>query len=291
MPGAPLVQLQTEPEKHGAALLTFEEQDRSCGWLRRKQRFYDVCTSTNDVATSLVKDGYTDEIVVICNHQTGGKGRQGRRWDSWPGNLALSIVIRPQLKLALAHRIMMASALATVDALERLGIKAQIKWPNDILIKSNDDKCVEKLGPFRKVGGILLEHSSVGDWIDKSIIGLGLNLARPGPEQHIEILPQMGFLCDQRESLDLTLLCDTILESMEHMLSDGIRDATSQFLLESVKDKSVLLGKNVQVNTGDSCFRGVAENLGDDGGLIIRRGDNSLQTIYFGDVAMMPYLL
>ena len=104
-------------------------------------------TSTQDVARKLPVGS-----IVVADHQTAGRGRLERRWDS-PARTALlvSFVLRPDALLSLA---------AGVAAAEACGPEVRLKWPNDLLL---DD---------RKLGGILVETTP-----DRAICGVGINLS------------------------------------------------------------------------------------------------------------------
>jgi len=119
------------------------------------RRFAEV-DSTNRVAADLVRGGAVDGLVVVADHQTAGRGRQGRRWESEPGtSLLVSVVLRPVPALVtLAAGVAAAEACAAVA-----GAGVRLKWPNDVMADEG------------KLGGILSEL--VGD---AAIVGLGMNL-------------------------------------------------------------------------------------------------------------------
>ena len=109
-------------------------------------------TSTQDVARPLAIGS-----IVVAEHQTAGRGRLDRRWESPPGTaLLVSFVLRPNPMLSLA---------AGVAAAEACGGGVRLKWPNDLLLRG------------AKVGGILVEVTPT-----TAICGIGINLtwAPPG---------------------------------------------------------------------------------------------------------------
>jgi BirA family biotin operon repressor/biotin-[acetyl-CoA-carboxylase] ligase len=128
--------------------------------------FYQSIGSTNNQASDLAKQGAPHGTLVVAEEQTAGRGRAGRMWYS-PANaaLALSLVLRPKdVKPESAGGLTALGALAVVDALENVGIEAEIKWPNDVLVHD------------RKIAGILTEIS----WEDLEpefvILGIGVNV-------------------------------------------------------------------------------------------------------------------
>ncbi|MEL6765063.1 MAG: biotin--[acetyl-CoA-carboxylase] ligase, partial [Cyanobacteria bacterium J06607_6] len=109
-------------------------------------------------------------------------GQWGRTWVSAPGGLYLSLVLEPELAIASANLLTIASAWGVATSLENLGIPLQIKWPNDLVSQG------------QKVGGILAE-SRVGQnltaltavtrsqtpTLQHAVIGLGVNWRNPLP--------------------------------------------------------------------------------------------------------------
>lgn len=98
--------------------------------------------------------------------QMSGRGQRGNTWEAEPGkNLTISIVLKPEgVKPSEQFSISEVVALGIVKYLLTRGIDAQIKWPNDIYVGD------------RKICGILIENSLFGSEIERSIIGIGLNV-------------------------------------------------------------------------------------------------------------------
>lgn len=107
-----------------------------------------------------------DMTMVIADSQTAGRGQRGNSWESEPGcNLTFTLFHKPKGILpADQFAISEATALAVTDFLATIGIRAEVKWPNDIYV---DD---------RKIAGILIEHAVTSASIEHSRIGVGLNV-------------------------------------------------------------------------------------------------------------------
>ncbi len=121
--------------------------------------------STNDEAKRHISD--IDNLSVLSAlEQTAGRGQRGNSWTSAPGeNLMFSIVLKSPALMAEDHfALNEITALSVADFLSTYGIKAEIKWPNDIYVGD------------RKICGILIENSFRGNAISSSIIGIGLNI-------------------------------------------------------------------------------------------------------------------
>lgn len=110
--------------------------------------------STNALAFRL---GAAHGTVVLADAQTAGRGRRGRTWASLPGNLFLSILVRPPKAAALGQLALVAAVALgeALGAIEGIGFK----WPNDIVLDG------------RKIAGILIEADN-----GAAAVGIGVNL-------------------------------------------------------------------------------------------------------------------
>ncbi len=128
--------------------------------------FHKRIGSTNDEAKRLASDGAAHGTMVVADEQTGGRGRAGRRWSTPPGSaVAMSLVLRPDdVSTAQIGEMTVLGALATVEALERLGIQAWIKWPNDVLVSGG------------KAAGVLVESGWMDGQLLYSVMGIGINV-------------------------------------------------------------------------------------------------------------------
>ena len=108
---------------------------------------YDTLESSNRTAKLLALDGAVHGTLVLTAHQTAGRGRLGRSFESPAGKgVYLSVVLRPDLHTASAQTLTIAAAVAVCRAVEKLcGIRLGIKWVNDLYYQG------------KKVCGILTE--------------------------------------------------------------------------------------------------------------------------------------
>jgi BirA family biotin operon repressor/biotin-[acetyl-CoA-carboxylase] ligase len=142
-------------------------------------------TSTNSYAASLLKSRKVREgCVIYTNYQTTGRGQAGNKWESEANkNLLISIILYPtMINPADQFQLSMVISLGICDFLQRKTKAISIKWPNDIYV--NDDK----------IAGILLENSIMGDIIDHTVAGIGININ------------QVKFLSDAPNPVSLAIL-------------------------------------------------------------------------------------
>ena len=178
-------------------------------------------TSTQDVARPLPIGS-----IVIAEHQTAGRGRFDRRWESPAGTaLLVSFVMAPNPLLSLA---------AGVAAAEACGGAVRLKWPNDLLLEG------------AKLGGILVEAMPA-----KAICGIGVNLTWA---------PQGAAMLNQ----DRDQLLDRLLVELERWSS-----AKPRAVLARWRELSDTLGRLVRVELSGSTIEGIAEDIGEEGQLIV----------------------
>lgn len=123
--------------------------------------------STNSHAAWLQKEENLQEgTIIYTNFQSAGKGQHGNKWESEDGkNLIISIILYPSMVSPIDQfQISMTISLGICDFLRRYITSCAIKWPNDIYV-GND-----------KIAGILIENSILGNQIEYSIAGIGLNI-------------------------------------------------------------------------------------------------------------------
>ncbi len=104
--------------------------------------------------------------IILTQWQSQGRGQRGNSWNSNAGeNLMFSLVIEPtHIKVYEQFMVSIIGALASSDALRELGLDCKLKWPNDLYVGD------------KKIGGILIEHCSMGENLSRSIIGIGINV-------------------------------------------------------------------------------------------------------------------
>jgi len=230
---------------------------------------YSRLTSTNDVAKREARKGAREGTVILAEEQTAGKGRLKRAWLSPKGSISLSIILHPT-PTQLPALIMVAS-LAVVHCIEKVGLPAQIKWPNDVLVNN------------KKVCGILIESDVRGKAVDYAVIGIGLNV-----NLKISDFPEIAATATSLSSelgreLALPEVIGCLLPEAERLylaLPEG--DA----VFEEWRRRLVTLGQEVEVNSGPTVYKGVAESVSSDGSLCLRQADGKLVKIVAGDVSL-----
>lgn len=226
--------------------------------LGRETLLYPLLDSTNAVAVKLAEAGAAEGTVVIAEEQYDGRGRSGRAWISPKGGLWISIIFRPSLAPPAVFRLSMIASLAAAETIFFFtGLKAEIKWPNDVLING------------RKVGGILLEFPADSDKVQIAVLGIGLNINfYPREFQAISKIAT-SLLQETGRPFSRTEMLSCLLEKMEKgygALKEG------QFLAIFDQWKALLkdMGEWVEINTPQGRQRGLVESVDENGALFLK---------------------
>ncbi|HEY6169804.1 MAG TPA: biotin--[acetyl-CoA-carboxylase] ligase [Verrucomicrobiae bacterium] len=233
-------------------------------------------TSTNDVIEKFAHDGAKEGVVVFAESQSKGRGRLGRKWLSPAGKgLWFSVLLRPKLHSQAATQLTIAAATAVLRALrDQTGIRADIKWPNDILAGG------------RKLVGILTELSAELDKVKYIILGIGVDVNLEASQLPAELRKlATSVKIETGESCDRAELAAAILRELD---ADYARIAGGRFseVADEWESRCSTIGENVVIQIGDRRIQGRAESLDVDGALLLRTQHGRLERIIGGDVTL-----
>lgn len=131
----------------------------------------DEVESTQAVARELALEGTAERTLVLAETQTAGKGRLGREWESGPGGVYMTLLLKPETGVKFLPHLSVISGEAVAETLTRLyGVKTRIKLPNDVYAWH------PRRRKWLKISGILTESSSINKDASWLLLGLGVNL-------------------------------------------------------------------------------------------------------------------
>ena len=136
---------------------------------------FETLPSTNQKLWELIDRGASEGTAVIAIQQQAGRGQWGRQWQSPPGGLYLSLSLAPHLPAQLAAQLTICGAWGIATILREYDLPVSLKWPNDLALSG------------RKLGGILTETRVKQGFISKAVVGVGINLTNPVPENGINL--------------------------------------------------------------------------------------------------------
>lgn len=247
--------------------------------------------STNTDAMALARGGEPEGVVVVADHQTGGRGRQGRTWMAPPGaSLLVTVLLRPPSRVVgLAS---MAAGVAMAEAVEQVTGKAPgLKWPNDLVIPASTAGAAD-----RKLAGILAEAdwppgtTASGGWRAPApherlavVVGIGINVNWPAelPDGLAEIATALNHLVGH--DVDRVELLVAFLRWLEDRY-EGLVAGGSADLLAEWRRRSATLGRRVRVDLGSRDVEGTAVDVTGEGHLVVETADGERLTFAAGDV-------
>jgi BirA family transcriptional regulator, biotin operon repressor / biotin---[acetyl-CoA-carboxylase] ligase len=234
--------------------------------------------STNDDLAILAREGAAESTWLRAERQTGGKGRQGRVWQSPAGNLYASTLVRLRPGDPPAPTLALVAAVALHEAISLTADGVAIKWPNDLVFipprNGEGDHAKHGGGGPAKLAGILLEREE-----EAVIIGFGVNLAAypnniDPPATSLAALagaaPDPGAFAE--------LLAEIFSRWLARWRVKGLPPVRRRWL-----DAAHPLGTALATAEGEGLFDGLDES----GALRLRLADGTVRTIHAGDVFLI----
>ena len=227
--------------------------------------------STNEEARRRAAAGVAGPLWIIAERQTQGRGRRGREWISPPGNLAATLLIRPNRPAAECAQLSFAAALAVTDMLARHAPLAEVrlKWPNDVLAAR------------AKIAGILLESESGADgtaaWL---AIGIGVNLAAFPTDTDLSATSLKALGVPPPPPKDALLdLAEAFAKWYEAWRTGGFGPIREAWL-----SRAQGLGQRIRVRVANEEIWGVFRDIDDTGALVLGMPGGVTRTVSAGEV-------
>lgn len=231
----------------------------------------EIDSTSNYLKKNLSEKEVSEGTIVVADFQTGGRGQRGNSWESEKGqNLTFSILLKPDFVSANKQFIIsQIIALAIKDVLDRYADEISIKWPNDIYWNNS------------KICGILIENSLIGNYIQQSIAGIGININ------------QTEFRSDAPNPISLSMVTGNSYNL--HEILDKITNSIL-FYYQLAKDgntfeivslyKNALFRKNGYhfYNDGIEDFEAKINDIEPSGILVLEKPDGKIRKFAFKEV-------
>jgi BirA family biotin operon repressor/biotin-[acetyl-CoA-carboxylase] ligase len=232
--------------------------------------FGDV-VSTNAVLRGLADAGAREGTVVLAESQRAGRGRLDTTWFSPPGvNLYASVLFRPAIATSAAPVFSFIASLALTDAIRALGLRAGVKWPNDVVIGR------------RKVAGARLDVATTADRVIHVVVGVGVNVnvGRDG------LATGLGLAAAEATSLrealgravDRNAFAAAFLNQLEKWFRLH-RALGSGVIVAAWRERDVLIGRRVRVEDMDERFEGRVVGVDERGFLLVDDDTGTRRTV------------
>lgn len=239
-------------------------------WIGRRIIHKQTTSSTQTIAHQLAKENAEHGTVVIANEQTKGKGRMGKTFYSTKNKgIWMSMILRPKTLPSRAPHLTLLTATVLADVIStHIGIRPQIKWPNDILING------------KKIAGILTEMQVNQNQIQYVVIGIGLNVLQNHDDIHKSIRHKATSLqIETKEEWHFKEIFQEILRIFEKRYKDYIENGFS-----SIKNKwesyGYKIGEKIYIQTLKDTWQATFLGINDDGALLTKTNNGEIDKIY-----------
>lgn len=232
----------------------------------------DLCGSTNDVVKEQARAGAPEGVLVRALRQEAGRGRRGRAWQSPPGNLMFSLLLRPGCPLAQAAELSFVTAIAVGETISScVDTAPKLKWPNDVLVDG------------AKIAGILLEAEALAgggtDWV---VAGVGINVRHHPDDVDYPATSLYALGADVDAAEVLSRFMAAFDRWYARWRTYGFAPVRAAWL-----NAAQGLGRKATVRLTGETFEGTLVDLSDDGALLIDVGGRT-RRVTAGDVFFAP---
>jgi BirA family biotin operon repressor/biotin-[acetyl-CoA-carboxylase] ligase len=246
---------------------------------------YEELPSTSDFCAERAKAGEPEGLAVTAARQTAGRGSRGRTWASPPGNLALSVLLRPSHprhagesrhprlppSATASSMYPLLAGVAVADAIKTFcppSVTSILKWPNDLLL--NGQKCA----------GLLIDATQTQDRIDWLVIGIGINIAY-APEVPGRATTS---LADHGAETTAIAVAAAVLDHLATWL-DIFQTFGPIRIIPSWLSRAHPIGEQLEVKTPDRKTAGAFAGLSPTGELLLRV-ENRIETFRTGELLL-----
>lgn len=241
-------------------------------------------TSTDLVAAA--RDGAPDRSVLVADHQSAGRGRAGRTWETPPGTaLTFSTLLRPAVPAHAWGWLPLIGGLAVVRALAGVGLEALLKWPNDVLLADVGEE-LPGWGRDRKVAGVLgdVATGEAGE-PTAAVLGIGVNVGQTRDELPVPSATSLALEGVHVARADLLARVLAALVDLDDAWRAAGGNAVEADIAAECAAVCATLGSPVRIlRPGGDVLEGQAVSLGEDGALRVADASGRVHAVLAGDV-------
>ena len=221
--------------------------------LGKNIEYYNRLDSTNTEAWELVGEDENHGTIVITENQTNGKGQKNKTWGMVPGkSLVFSLILTKNYPIDHSGLICLSVSLALIESLNKRGLDAQLKWPNDLLIDG------------KKIGGILCETKIEKNDIKNMVIGVGVNVNESIAEHDESIQKILTTMFEvSKHPHQRELIVAEFINSFELMLNKLSTEPNQ--IIEEWLDKCMHLNEKILFLQNEKILEGVFCGLDNNG--------------------------
>ena len=234
-------------------------------------------TSTNTILREMGAKGAPEGLVLVAEEQTAGKGRQGRGFYSPSGHgVYFSVLLHPTARTAGdAALITSAAAVAAARAIEETsGVHVGIKWVNDLFMDG------------KKVCGILTEATfgMESGLVENVVLGIGINVTKPENGFPETIKGIAAALAESTKVNDIER-CRLIAATLDNFW-EYYNNLAGRKFLEEYRARSIVLGRDIIILSGDEQKPAHAIAIDDDCRLVVRYENGETEALNSGSIQL-----
>lgn len=244
-------------------------------WIAHDILYFESIDSTNNEIKRRAEAGAKEGLLAIAECQTAGRGRRGRTWESPAGTgIWMSFLLKPDISPEKAPMITLIAAMACAKAVNSVtGLKAGIKWPNDIVING------------KKVTGILTEMSAEPDCVSYVVVGIGINANMTVFPEDISATAT-SIAIESGHKVSRSAVVAGFFRYFERYYEIFIKDGNLSSLRKEYESELVNMNKQVAVITPGGELRRKAVGINDEGELLVEDDDKVVTAVRSGEVSV-----
>lgn len=229
--------------------------------------YYPSIDSTNNEAKRIAASGNKNNLLIIADAQTNGRGRQGKSFYSPPlTGIYMSLVTHPMAELQNAVTATTAAAVAVCKAIEKTtNLKPSIKWVNDVYLNG------------KKICGILTE--AISDFetqtVTSVIIGIGMNIKTIDFPESVENATCLNVNIKRAD------LIAVITDELCKIISSDYHDFINYY-----RTHSMIIGKQINFIQNGKITSAKAIEIDNAGGLVVQLENGEQTTLRSGDISI-----
>ena len=199
--------------------------------------------------------------IVITDQQLNGKGQRGRKWVFQGGkSVAFSFFSNHDIDSNKIGYLPILSGLAVRNALTKLNVYSQLKWPNDIIVNG------------KKIGGILCETTIRKKSSRNIVIGIGMNINQDENDVQNLNIPNAGSLkTEYNKAFVREEVISSVINNLEILLQSFPKNINK--ITHNWVKACAHLNQDIELSYNSKKIKGIFKGLGDNGvGIVEKNG-------------------
>lgn len=239
--------------------------------METKHHHFEKIPSTQDWAKENLNTLDLDQFHVISTlEQTKGRGQFDRHWHSPKGGAYITYCFLVPDQRQPLNAISLVTGLSFAEALQKLGLTVQLKWPNDLYIKG------------KKAGGILVETQEVtGGKV--FFVGVGLNINVSLDDLKAAQCEATSLLAETQKTWSIKPIMSGAENIFKRNVEIFLKEGFSAFISD-YESLSYLSNKKIMIEHAHQTYEGTYEKVDESGSLVLKLSDGTIKAFFSGQI-------